>query len=109
MVMKFAEMDESLVNGLRGGNGTAKVKSFEDSLNKVMMLTLDKGCSVGLHKHETNSEIQYIFSGEANFTIDGKTEIVKKGEVHYCPKGHSHTVINEHDEPLVMLCILPNQ
>lgn len=40
--MKIVEMEESLVNGSRGGNGTAKVKNFEDSLNKFMMLTLTK-------------------------------------------------------------------
>jgi len=40
--------------------------------------------------------------------MDGKTEILKPGTVHYCPMGHSHGMVNKGTEDFVMYAVVPN-
>ena len=42
------------------------------------------GASIGRHTHETNSEIMYIVSGTATFTVGDTVEAVQAGQCHYC-------------------------
>lgn len=74
-----------------------------------MKSVLEKGCSVGEHTHKTSSEIIYIISGTAKCTLDGKEEIVHKGECHYCPKGSTHSIATATNEDLVMFDVVPEQ
>ena len=48
-------------------------------------------------------------ASDAAMLIKECVEYLEKGAIHYCKKGSSHSVINEFDEDLVMLCIVPNQ
>lgn len=48
------------------------------------------------HKHETNSEVILITSGEARCLYDDGEERLVKGDCHYCPRGHSHSLILPH-------------
>ena len=36
-------------------------------------------------------------------------EELHKGSVHYCPKGHKHTMVNDHEEDLVYFAVVPEQ
>lgn len=40
---------------------------------------------------------------------DGAYEDVEAGVCHYCPKGHSHSLINNSDADLVFFAVVPNQ
>ena len=40
---------------------------------------------------------------------DGKTEILKAGQAHYCPKGHKHGMKNEGTEDLIIFGVVPKQ
>ena len=91
----------------KGGEGELDTRNFVDDKNKIMLSILKPGASSGYHKHEQNSEIVYILSGVATFTIDDTTEVVKAGDVHYCPMGHSHSMHNHTDEDLVYYAIVP--
>ena len=62
------------------------------------------------HSHETNSEIIYVLSGEARCLYDGGEERLVPGQCHYCPKGHSHALINgSATKPLTFIAIVPEQ
>ena len=66
------------------------------------------GFSIGYHKHETNSEVFLITSGEARCLYDDGEERLTAGDCHYCPRGHSHSLINASDkEPLEYFAIVP--
>ena len=69
--------------------------------------TLVPGASIGLHTHETNSEIVYILRGTGTAWIDGETELLRPGVCHYCPKGHRHGMINDGTEDLVLFTVVP--
>ncbi len=41
--------------------------------------------------------------------MDGEYEKVSEGLVHYCPKGHEHSLINDSDDILEFICVVPVQ
>ena len=61
------------------------------------------------HTHETNSEIMYIVSGAATFTVGDTVETVQAGQCHYCPKGGTHMLQNRGEEPLVFFAVVTEQ
>lgn len=108
-MINFEEIDTVEIPEFNGGTGITKGKMFIDNNGKIMKAILEKGSSIGMHTHKTSSEIIYIISGTAKCILDGKEEIVEAGQCHYCPKGSSHSVINENNENLIMFCVVPNQ
>ena len=57
----------------------------------------------------TNSEIMYIVSGTATFTVGDTVETVQAGQCHYCPKGGTHMLQNRGEEPLVFFAVVTEQ
>ena len=104
-------LDENIkeikLDNFKGGSGYLKAYMYTDDNNKILRGTLEKGCSIGMHTHEDTSEIIYIISGKGKSICDGLTEYLEKGNIHYCEKGSSHTLINEHEEPLVFFAVIP--
>ena len=107
MLIGFDKTPETLLPHFYGGEGTARAKMHADGLNRIMVGTLVPGASIGLHTHETNSEIVYILRGTGTAWIDGGTESLRPGVCHYCPKGHRHGMINDGTEDLVLFTVVP--
>ena len=40
---------------------------------------------------------------------DGETEIVHAGSCHFCPKGHTHSLINDSGADLAFFAVIPEQ
>lgn len=109
MIINFEKIENTNLKNFKGGEGEVNAHMHDDENGKIMLATLKEGNSIGYHKHETSSEICYVVSGKATFNYNGNKEVVTKGQVHYCPKGNSHSCINNEDEDLVMYCVVPNQ
>ena len=108
-MIRFDDMNEEILPQFRGGEGSFAVKMLFDGQNRIMKGRLVKGASIGLHTHETSSEIIYILSGTATFLLDGKEEILMAGDCHYCKKGSAHTLMNKHGDDLVFFAVVPEQ
>ena len=109
MIIDFDNLEETRIPQFRGGEGDTIARMHVDKLGKIMYGRLEPGSSIGFHAHEINSEIIYIISGKADFLYDGGREEAAAGECHYCPKGHSHSMINNGSEDLVFFAVVPNQ
>ncbi len=110
MLLDFDKMKETVINKFKGGEGDTRAGMAFDGLNKIMRGTLGAGSSIGLHTHETSSEIIYIISGKAKCIYDDTTEYLIEGQCHYCPKGHSHSLINNSEtDDLVFFAVVPEQ
>ena len=109
MIIDFSIMEEKKLTEFKGGKGDTIARMHTDEMGKIMYGKLEPGASIGFHKHETDSEIIYILSGKANFLYDGETEEITAGGCHYCPKGHSHSMINNGDENLIFFAVVPEQ
>ena len=107
MKIKFKEMEAATIPHFKGGEGDFIAKMHTDDLNKIINGRLQPGCTIGLHTHETNSEIIFIVSGTADFIYDDGKETVEAGNCHYCPKGQSHSMINYGTEDIVFYAVVP--
>lgn len=109
MKINFKEMEAERVPNFKGGDGEFIVKSEFDGTNKIIYGRLEPGSTIGYHKHETNSEIIYILEGNGKCKYDDGEETLSAGDCHYCPKGHSHCLINDSDADLVFFAVVPEQ
>lgn len=109
MIIDFNEMKETRLPEFKGGVGDTIARMHVANLGKIMYGRLEPGSSIGMHKHETSSEVIYILSGEADFLYDNCKEKTSAGGCHYCPKGHSHSMINNGAEDLVYFAVVPEQ
>jgi mannose-6-phosphate isomerase-like protein (cupin superfamily) len=58
------------------------------------------GSSIGHHFHNTVEEMFVILNGEAQFTINGRTALVKGPAAVVCRMGSSHAILNTGSETL---------
>jgi mannose-6-phosphate isomerase-like protein (cupin superfamily) len=61
---------------------------------------IDPHGGIGEHFHNTDEEMFVILSGEAQFTIDGRTSVLKAPAGALCRMGHSHAIYNNTDQPV---------
>lgn len=109
MKIDFKAMEAECMPNFKGGEGELLAKSQSDGTNKVLYGTLTPGSTIGYHKHETNSEIIYILEGNGKCLYEDGEEILSAGDCHYCPKGHSHSLINNSDKNLIFFAVIPEQ
>jgi mannose-6-phosphate isomerase-like protein (cupin superfamily) len=74
-------------------------------LNFVHRCEIMPGGGVGHHFHNTVEEMFVIFDGEAEFTIDGRTSVLKGTVGAPCRLGHSHAIYNPSDHPVEFMNI----
>src|SRR6266536_4272995 len=55
---------------------------------------------IGAHFHNQCEEMFVIFDGEAQFTIDGRTSVLKGPAGAPCRMGHMHAIYNATDKPV---------
>jgi mannose-6-phosphate isomerase-like protein (cupin superfamily) len=58
------------------------------------------GAGIGHHFHNVAEEMFVILNGEAQFTVDGRTAVIKGPAGVVCPAGHSHALFNSGTETL---------
>lgn len=60
MLIRFDELEPSVVSHMKGCQGEARLQLVQDVDNKIMRSVLAPGASIGLHTHETSSEVMYF-------------------------------------------------
>ncbi len=108
-MIDFKNMPDTVLPRFKGGEGQLTAKMLGDDLNRILYATLAPGHSIGLHTHDTSSEIMYFLSGKGTVITDGTPETVAPGLCHYCKKGSSHTLINDGTEDLIFFAVVPQQ
>ena len=94
----------------KGGQKTMRARIFEDERNRIMLISLEPGASIGPHSHKSSSEIVYILAGQGLVQLEGApSERLEAGTVHYCPRGGTHSFINDGSEELRCLAVIPQQ
>lgn len=106
MLIDFKELKEITMPGMNNGTGTMTARMFMDDQGKIIPCSIHPGGSIGLHKHETSDDINYILSGNGKAICDGKEEILSPGTCHICKKGSEHSIINTGDEDLMLLTVV---
>ena len=89
MILDFNTIPANAVPHFKGGEGEAIVRKFDDP-------------------HTGNCEVIYILSGSGQCIDDDTQYPVAAGMCHYCPEGHTHSIVNTGDTPLELLGVLPH-
>lgn len=106
MKINFEEIQEKTIPHFKDGNKEVNARIVDDGKAKIMKMRLEPGASIGLHSHTENAEVIFIISGTGTAITDGVSEKVSAGEAVYCPKGHSHTLINDGSAPLTFNAVV---
>lgn len=109
MIIRFDEMELTVLPGFKGGEKEYQAKMFFDGANRIMLGRLIPGASIGMHTHEDSSETIFIISGKGVTIEDGQTREIKAGDCLYCPKGHTHSLINDSEDNLEFYAVVPIQ
>ena len=76
MILDLQHISETPIHNFKGGDGMVYTRMYSDDLNRIMLARITPGSSIGMHTHETNSEIVYVLSGTARIMMDDGEEIV---------------------------------
>lgn len=109
MNIDFDKIGLSVIPSFKGGEKEYRAKMFFDGTNRIMKGLLIPGASIGMHTHEDSSEIIFITAGKGTVIFDSEKSVVQAGICHYCPKGHTHSLINDSDADLEFLAVVPMQ
>ncbi len=109
MLIHIDTLKKEIKKNFYGGEKDTEAYMFVDEMNRIMYGKLKPGASIGLHTHETSSEIIYIIQGNGIVVYDNLQEELKAGMCHYCPKGHTHSFINNSQEDLLFFAVVSQQ
>jgi mannose-6-phosphate isomerase-like protein (cupin superfamily) len=110
MLIDFNKIEESVIPNFYRGEKNTVARMFTDNLNnRIMYGKLEPGASIGLHKHDNGSEIVYVLKGSGKALYDDIQEELSVGICHYCPKEHSHSLINDGNGDLVFFAVVVQQ
>ncbi|MBR1644107.1 MAG: cupin domain-containing protein [Bacteroidales bacterium] len=109
MIIDFDKIDVSVLPHFKGGEKEMTAHMFFDGTNKIMRGRLVPGATIGLHTHEGNCEVIFITRGHGSALYDGERHPVQCGQCHYCPQGHSHSLINDSDADLEFVAVVAKQ
>jgi mannose-6-phosphate isomerase-like protein (cupin superfamily) len=73
---------------------------FQSNLLFLHRGVLSPKSGIGQHFHNNMEEMFLILNGEAQFTIDGRTSVIKGPAGAPCRMGHSHAIYNATDQPV---------
>ena len=113
MKIDFENIEVQNIIGFKGGKGVYRVKMVNDENNKIMLGTLVSNASIGLHSHDTSSEIIFVTKGTLTAYItdcngNKHTELIHCGSCHYCKMGESHMLVNETQEDVNFYAVVGN-
>ena len=96
-----------------GGEGRLTVRELLDGPEALFgkgrvfaHTTVQPGASIGYHVHNGESEIYYIYSGEAEFNDNGELRRVQTGDVTVTPPGCGHGIRNIGRQPLELIALI---
>jgi mannose-6-phosphate isomerase-like protein (cupin superfamily) len=79
--------------------------AMDVNLNFMHRCQIMPGGGVGHHFHNNTEEMFIVFDGQAEFTIDGRTSVLKGTVGAPVRMGHSHAIYNPSDKPVEFMNI----
>lgn len=115
MIIRFDEMEASVLPAFKGGEKELVAKMFFDGTNRIFRGTLVPGASIGMHTHEGSCEVIFILRGNGTLLEQASSEAspesrsVAAGDCLYCPEGHAHSLMNTSEEDLEFHAVVAKQ
>jgi mannose-6-phosphate isomerase-like protein (cupin superfamily) len=111
MVIHRNEMKTEDKEKMRDGEGSTHLTylldgSTQKNARMFAEVTLEQGCSIGYHRHDSETEYYFILSGTGSVNDDGKEVEVKQGDSIITGNGASHSIKNTGSVPLVFHAVI---
>lgn len=112
MIKKKEQLRHAVIEHMRGGEGEIQLEHLLENsetgerTSLCSVCTVNPGCSIGLHTHDTNAEIYYMLEGEAELNQNGQLCTIQAGDVVFTSDGESHSVANRGDQPAKLLAVI---
>lgn len=112
MIRKAEEMVREIKEQMRGGKGSVEITHIfkQDELTGKARLTaritINPGCSIGMHEHINEEEIFYIIKGKALVEDNGVKHQINAGDATLTVGGEAHSIENIGNEPLELLAVI---
>jgi mannose-6-phosphate isomerase-like protein (cupin superfamily) len=111
MVINRGEMKVEEKERMRDGEGVTRLTYLLDgntqkNARMFAEVTLKPGCSIGYHRHDSETEYYFILSGTGTVNDDGKEVQVKQGDSVITGNGASHSIKNTGPAPLVFHAVI---
>lgn len=105
-------MIRDLRHEMRGGKGSVELMHIfgqDEMTGKARLfakITLNPGCSIGMHQHDKEEEIYYVISGKGIINDNGNITELSPGDASITGNGGSHSIENNGDEQLVLIAVI---
>ena len=110
MLIRQEDIEISHLENFKGGDKHLEARMFFDGTNRILTRArLIPGASIGMHTHNDSCEVIFILEGCGSILEDGTKKEVQAGDCLYCPKGGSHSLINDSESDLVFCAVVPMQ
>ena len=112
MVRPSCDMQVEVREAMRGGKGRVQIRHVfkqEELKGKCRLfakITLEPGCSIGLHEHVDEEEVFYIIKGRGRVVDGGVERDVAEGDAILTGDGASHSIENIGDEDLQLMAVI---
>ena len=111
MVINRCEMKVEEKERMRDGEGITRFTHLVDGSTQknarmLAEITLEPGCSIGYHQHDSETEYYFILSGEGIVNDNGNEAQVKQGDSVITGNGAYHSIKNSGSVPLVFHAII---
>ncbi len=109
MIKESVSMISETRNEMRGGKGNIDILHIFDKdeikggSRLFARITINPGCSIGMHEHAGEEEIYYILSGKALINDNGTVREIKAGDAVMTGGGASHSIENTGNETLELI------
>jgi mannose-6-phosphate isomerase-like protein (cupin superfamily) len=111
MVINRNEMKTEDKEHMRNGEGVTHLTylldaSTQKNARMFAEVVLNPECSIGYHRHDSETEYYFILSGTGIVNDDGNEIVVKQGDSIITGNGASHSIKNTGSVPLVFHAII---
>ncbi|MBQ8812439.1 MAG: cupin domain-containing protein [Bacteroidales bacterium] len=110
MIIRPVDIETAKLENFKDGEKHLEAKMFFDGTNRILTRAkLVPGASIGMHTHDDSCEVIFILEGNGSIIEEGIKKAVQAGDCLYCPKGGSHSLVNDSDADLIFCAVVPKQ
>lgn len=112
MIRKAENMMKEIREKMREGKGSVEITHIfkQDEMKGKSRLcakiTINPGCSIGVHEHVNEEEIFYILKGKALVDDNGEMQELHEGDAIITGGGGSHSVENIGNGVLELMAVI---
>ena len=111
MVIHRNEMKVEEKEHMRDGEGSTHLTylldgSTQKNARMFAEVNLNPGCSIGYHRHDSETEYYFILAGTGIVNDDGREVQIKQGDSIITGNGASHSIKNTGSVPLVFHAVI---